>query len=207
MLENIASYITSSLSTMGYLGIIGIMAIESTVFPIIIPSEVFLLTYGVMAYKGEMMFSAVLFCATLGILIGSFVNYYMSVFLGRSFLYKYGKYFGLKEDLIKKWEALFLKYSKFIIFFGRFVPIPAVKHIVTIPAGLSRMNIKVFTSLTTLGGFIFSAMIVGFGYWFGKKTEMLESFSSLARLTIYCLLGVLVIWFAFHKMYKKFHNN
>lgn len=203
-IDSMIKPIFDTLEHFGYLGIIGVMAIESTALPVIIPSEVFLITYGVLAFKGEMSLSLVILSASIGVLIGSFINYYMAAWLGRAFLYKYGKYVGFSKEKIIHWESLFLKYSKFIVFIGRFVPIPAVKHIVAIPAGLSRMNVKIFASLTTLGGGMFSSIVVGFGYWFGKKTEMLESFSAMVRTFIYGIVFVAVSFFVMYKIYQKF---
>ncbi len=203
----IAKSVFTALEHLGYIGIIGIMAIESTILPVIIPSEIFLVTYGVLAYKGEMNLFLVIGSASLGILLGSFINYYMAAWLGRAFLHKYGKYVFLSEERLIHWEEVFLRYSKFVIFIGRFIPIPAVKHIVTIPAGLSRMDVKVFAFLTTLGGAIFSAMVVGFGYWFGKRTEVLENFSAIIRTFIYAFVVVSIIFYILYKIYNTFMKN
>ena len=206
-LSSIAGAVIDILSKMGYIGVIGIMALESTCLPVLIPSELFLISYGAAAYKGDMHIILVILSASIGILLGSFINYYMSAWLGRSFLYKYGKYFLLSIDRIHYWEAKFLKYSKMVLFFGRFVPVPAVKHIVTIPAGLSRMNIRIFSFYTTLGGAIFSTMVVLFGYWFGKKAETmtnLESFMNKFMLgTLVFIIVPIIVW----KIYSKFTNK
>lgn len=178
------------------------MAIESTCLPVIIPSEVFLITYGAAALKGGMNIYLVIFSASVGILIGSFVNYYMAAWLGRTFLYKYGKYIMLTQKKILYWEKKFLKYSKFIVFVGRFVPIPAVKHLVTIPAGLSRMDVKVFTFLTTSGGAIFSTLVVLFGYWFGKKVAQDDFMMFMNRAMLYMILFTLTPMIAY-KVYEK----
>lgn len=178
---------------MGYIGVIGIMAIESTFLPIIIPSEVFLITYGVAAYKGEMNIFLVILSASFGILLGSIATYYTSAWLGRGLLYKYGKFFFLPKERVQYWEGQFLKYSKFLVFFGRFVPIPAVKHFVAVPAGLSRMDIKLFSVLTTSGGTIFSIIVVLLGYAFGKKAEaLIENYSSFEMLLASIILFVVI---------------
>lgn len=203
----IVNHVVAILAKMGYFGVFAIMAIESTCLPVIIPSELFLISYGAAAYKGNTSVVLVIFAATLGVIAGSFINYYMSAWLGRTILYKYGKYILLPPKKIQHWEKQFLKYSKYIIFFGRFVPIPAVKHIVTIPAGLSRMNIKIFGSLTALGGLIFSTMVVCFGYWFGKKVNIEENYNDFAsKVVIITLLFILIPGFGY-KIYDWFHRK
>ncbi len=201
-LISFANEVIELLSHMGYFGVICIMAIESTFLPVIIPSEVFLISYGAAAYKGDMHLALIISAASFGILVGSFVNYYMASWLGRAILYKYGKYLLLPEHRIRYWEERFLKYSKFVIFFGRFIPIPAVKHIITIPAGLSRMNVKLFAILTTLGGGIFSTMVVLFGYWFGKKVDTVENFSSFINKAVIVTLLFIFIPIIAYKIYR-----
>jgi len=192
------------LSKMGYIGVVGIMALESTFLPIIIPSELFLISYGAAAYKGDMSIILVILSASFGILLGSLMNYYTSAWLGRAVLYKYGKYIFLSTERMQFWEVKFLKYSKFLIFFGRFVPLPAIKHLITIPAGLSKMNIKMFCFLTTFGGGIFSTIVVIVGYWFGKKAETMENYSSLMNKFLFYSIGLVAFVFVVYKIYKIF---
>jgi len=199
----LGNQIIDILSRMGYLGVIGIMAIESTFVPVVIPSEIFLISYGTAAYKGDMSLFLLILSSSLGILIGSLINYYMAAFIGRAALYKYGKYVFLRPGRIKYWEKMFLKYGKSIVFFGRFIPIPAVKHIVSLPAGLSRMNIKVFSFLTTLGGTIFASGVILIGYWFGKKIESIEDFSVFVDKFIMSGIIFLIIPIVIYKLYRR----
>lgn len=205
--SSLMDFVVEVLSKAGYVGVVGLMAVESTCIPIVVPSELFLISYGAAAYKGDMNIFFVIIAAILGILVGSIINYYMALFLGRGFVYKYGKYFFLSIDKIKYWENLFLKYSKVIIFFGRFIPIPAVKHIVAIPAGFSKMNIKIFIALTTLGGAIFSSIVVSFGYWFGKKVESVENYSSFMNKFMFYSLLFVIAPIIIYKIYNRFFSN
>jgi membrane protein DedA with SNARE-associated domain len=193
------SKIMQDMMSLGYIGIIAIMALESTCFPIIVPSEVFLVSFGAAAYVGDMNIYIVIATATVGVLIGCLINYYMAAYLGRSILYKYGKYILLDKEKLEKWEHNFDKYNKYIVFFGRFIPIPAVKHIVSLPAGLTRMNIKHFTILSVIGGFIFSTGVVMIGFWYGKKSGI-ENYDDLISKMVIYTFAFIAIMYALYKL-------
>ena len=152
-----------------------ISALESTCLPVIIPAETIIIPMGYYASLGQKSLPLLMLITTVGIVVGCVINYYFAYFLGRKVIYKYGKYFHLDIDKLKSLERKFLKHGRFLIFIGRFVPIPAFKHIVTIPAGISKMPLGQFIFYNALGGFIFSTAMLLIGYFFGSNEKLVHA--------------------------------
>jgi membrane protein DedA with SNARE-associated domain len=123
-----------------------------------------------MAARAELLFGipsldlvlAVL-CGTLGSLLGAYFNYYLSLKLGRPILFRYGKYVFLKPETIESAEAVFRKYGDITTFACRLLP--AIRQLISIPAGLSKMHLGKFSFYTALGAGIWSAVLGGIGWY------------------------------------------
>lgn len=137
MLSQIINFIVETVGQLGYLGIFIMMFLESSFFPF--PSEVVMIPAGYLAYKGEMNMYLVILFGILGSLAGAIFNYYFALKLGRRFLMRYGKYIFISEDTILKMEEFFNKHGHISTFFGRLIPV--VRQYISLPAGLSRMNL------------------------------------------------------------------
>jgi membrane protein DedA with SNARE-associated domain len=161
----------------GFLIVFVLMAIESSFLPL--PSEVVMIPAGFMAYRCELTFSspaadmtAIVFFGMTGSIAGAYVNYYLSLMLGRPVLYRYGKYFFLSPKTLARAEEVFNEYGEIATFVCRLLP--ALRHLISIPAGLSRMPHKPFITYTALGAGIWCAILAGIGYYlaslFGNMT-------------------------------------
>jgi membrane protein DedA with SNARE-associated domain len=157
----------------GYVIIFILMAIESSFLPL--PSEVVMIPAGFLAARGALTFhhpeldSVIsILAGTLGSVVGAFVNYYLAQWLGRPFLYRYGRYFFLKPAHLMRAEELFREYGGGITFVCRMLL--GIRHVISIPAGLSRMNKGTFALATASGAAIWVAILTGIGYYFGMKT-------------------------------------
>jgi len=172
----------------GYLGVAGLMAIESTVFPL--PSELVVPPAAYWAQQGKMSFWGVVLASTLGSWVGSALSYLVARRLGRPLILKYGKYVFVPE---KKWllaEAWINRYSAGGIFFARLLPV--VRHLVSLPAGAARMPFGIFTTMTLAGSFVWSVVLA----WFGARVladqpRLLEDPEALVHV-----LKDKLIWFA-----------
>jgi membrane protein DedA with SNARE-associated domain len=145
----------------GYAGIFGLMAIESTVFPL--PSEVVIPPAAYWAEQGRFHFWGVVIAATLGSWAGSALSYWVARSLGRPLIIRYGKYVLVPE---KKWqlaENWIDRYSWGGVFFARLLPV--VRHLVSLPAGAARMPFGRFSVMTLAGSFVWSTVLA----WFGAK--------------------------------------
>ena len=110
MLENIINYLVSLVADWGYLGIFLLMALESSFFPF--PSEVVMIPAGYLVYTGQMNLYLAFGAGALGSLAGAIFNYYLCYFFGRAFILKYGKYIGITDEKMAKFERFFNKYGE-----------------------------------------------------------------------------------------------
>ena len=174
MLETIASHLDSLAAlapTWGLLFIFVFMAIESSFIPF--PSEVVMIPAGFLAARGELGLGSPLVAVlvalavgVLGSLAGAYVNYYLALWVGKPFLEKYGKWFFLKPAALERACEVFNKYGAATTFVCRMVP--AIRQLISIPAGIARMPLGSFTLFTTLGAGVWTAILAFVGYGLGR---------------------------------------
>lgn len=173
MTETLAShiaYFAQFAHVWGLLLIFIFMTIESSFIPF--PSEVVMIPAGFLAARGEMLTGNVfidcilaVIIGTSGSLAGAYVNYYLSLYLGRTALHKYGKYFFLKEETILRAEEVFREYGAAATFICRLLP--GIRQLISIPAGLAKMPLGSFTLFTGLGAGIWVVILTAIGAWLG----------------------------------------
>ncbi len=191
MIEHFAHYLVETIFELGYVGIFLLMAIESSFIPF--PSEVVLIPAGYLVYKEEMNLFAVLLAAVLGSLVGAFVNYYLALFLGRNFLERYGSYFFISHETLQKLDLFFARHGAISTFTGRLIP--GIRQLISIPAGLSKMDLGRFSLYTALGAGIWSLILILLGYFIGEEQALIKRY--LQEITIFTLAGValLLLWY------------
>ena len=140
MLRELAQTLVDLIFDWGYLGIFILMAIESSFIPF--PSEIVLIPAGYLASEGNMNFGIIMASALGGSMTGALTNYYFALILGRKILHKYGKYFFIKESTLEKMDNYFDKHGAISTFIGRLIP--GIRQLISIPAGLARMNLIKF---------------------------------------------------------------
>ena len=188
------------------------MIIESSFIPF--PSELVVPPAAYLAVtKGDMSLFGVVVVATIGALIGALINYYLSVWLGRPLVYKFansslGHMCLINQAKVEKSEEYFDKHGASSTFFGRLIP--AVRQLISIPAGLARMNLGKFCIFTTLGAFVWNAILATLGYWLGKTVSIEVLQEKIQEYNVYLTyagLALLVILVAF-MAYRWFsHKN
>jgi membrane protein DedA with SNARE-associated domain len=178
MIHEIANTIIDSIGSIGYMGIFLLMFLESSFFPF--PSEVVMIPAGYLAFKGEMNLYLAILAGILGSVAGAVFNYYLALKFGRAFLLKYGRYFFLKEESLDKLELFFSKHGEVSTFNGRLIP--GIRQYISLPAGLSRMNLWKFSLYTALGAGIWVIVLVGLGYFLGSNEEMISEYLRTATL-------------------------
>ncbi|HYM62987.1 MAG TPA: DedA family protein [Thermoanaerobaculia bacterium] len=145
----------------GYLGIFIMMALESTALPI--PAEVVIPPAAYWAAQGRMSFAGVILAATAGSWAGSAASYWIALKLGRPLFDRYGRYVFLPPHKLEGADRWFETYGAGGIFVARLLP--AIRHLISIPAGLFRMNFRNFSLMTIAGAFVFCSFLA----WFGQK--------------------------------------
>ena len=197
MFADIVNFIVETIGSLGYFGIFILMFLESTVFPI--PSEVVMIPAGYLAYKGEMNIYLVVLFGILGSLAGALFNYYFALKFGRTFLLKYGKYFFVSHETIEKTEKFFKNHGHISTFSGRLIP--GLRHYISLPAGLARMNLFVFCLYTTLGAALWVVILTVLGYYLGDNQELIKEY--LRYLIVGLLLSLVILGFWYYKRVKK----
>jgi membrane protein DedA with SNARE-associated domain len=187
MIHDIAAYLVETIGDMGYWGIFLLMFLESTFFPF--PSEVIMIPAGYLAYKGEMNLYIVVVVGIVGSVAGALFNYYLAMHFGRGFLLKYGKYFFIKEETLDKLEAFFQKHGELSTFNGRLIP--GIRQLISLPAGLARMNLLRFSFYSALGAGIWVIVLVVLGYLLGSNEELISEY--LHTATLIALVSVVFI--------------
>ncbi len=197
MLHEVVDFVIGLVEQWGYWGIFLMMFLESTFFPF--PSEVAMIPAGYLAFQGKMSIYVAVFAGVAGSLLGALFNYYLARSLGRNLLLKYGKYVGIKEETVTKLESFFTKHGHISTFTGRLIP--GIRQLISLPAGLSRMNVAEFSIYTTLGAGIWVIILVALGYFAGANEELWREY--LKEITI-GILALLTIGIAFYiKKNKK----
>jgi len=187
MIHEIANTIVSYIGDMGYWGIFLLMFLESTFFPF--PSEIIMIPAGYLAFKGEMNLYIILLVGILGSVGGALLNYYLAMIFGRKFILKYGKYFFIKEETLSKLDVFFAKHGEISTFTGRLIP--GIRQLISLPAGLARMNMAKFSFFTALGAGIWVVVLVGVGYVVGSNEALISEY--LKSATLIALISVVLI--------------
>ena len=146
----------------GYAGVIVLMAMESSIFPV--PSEIVVPPAAIMAASGgKMTLFGVIVAGTFGSWLGSAITYWVALAVGRPMIMRWGKYFFIPPDKFERAERFIRRYEAGGVFFARLLPV--IRHLISIPAGIIRMGFLKFSILTTVGAAIWCAVLA----WLGGK--------------------------------------
>ena len=197
-------------NNMNYGSITALMTIESSFIPF--PSEVVIPPAAYIASKPDShlnIFLVVLF-GTIGALIGAYINYFLALWLGRPVMYKLadsklGKLLLLSSEKIKKSEQYFNDHGKVSTFVGRLVP--GIRQLISLPAGLARMNFVSFTIYTILGAGAWNIILALLGYLAHGQADLINKYSHELSIAILAFLAVVVLWYAFKFILKKIKNK
>jgi len=190
--------------SIGYVGIIILMTIESSFIPF--PSEIVIPPAAYLASLGEMKISLVIISGIIGSLLGAIVNYFLALTLGRKIIYclantKVARMLLITENKIKKSEDYFIKYGNLSTFIGRLIP--AVRQLISIPAGFSKMHFGKFIFYTFLGSSTWTIILAILGYSFGANQELFEKY--YREISLFFIIAAFVVFFGiiFYQKRKK----
>ena len=185
---------------MGWPGVVFLMAVESAAIPF--PSELIMPLAGwlLIEEKGNSAWWLLLagFYGALGNLLGSWVAYFISLKGGRPLLNKYGKYVLITHEELDRADEWFRKYGDWIVFGSRMLPV--VRTFISIPAGISRMNLWRFSIFTFLGAFPWSLGLAYGGFLLGENWEQLRSAMRPFDIPILILGAVVAAWFFYRRI-------
>lgn len=203
------SFIEWCLNNLNYWTITLLMTIESSFIPF--PSEVVVPPAAYKAYHGELNIWLVILFSTLGAEVGALVNYYLAKYLGRPIIYRFaesrvGRMCLLSAKKMEQAEAFFNKHGVISTFIGRLVP--AVRQLISIPAGLARMNMPKFLIFTALGALTWNSILAMLGYVAGRALprEEFDAFineKSHAIGMVFVAIFVLIVAYLVYQGFKK----
>lgn len=189
------------------------MVIESSFIPF--PSEVVVPPAAYLAVsRGDMNIVAVVSFATLGALTGALINYFLALWIGRPIVYKFansrlGHACLITPDKVAKAERYFECHGAVSTFIGRLIP--AIRQLISIPAGLSRMNVGTFTLFTMFGALVWNIVLALLGYWLAKTVPYDQLFESVEKYNGYLTAGgitlaVVCVAYILYQAFKPSNN-
>lgn len=210
MEEIILNLTNGALDNLNYGWIVLFMAIESSFIPF--PSEVVMIPAAYMAAEtGEMSYPMIILCGTLGAMIGAYINYTLSYFLGRPIVYgfansRFGHMCLIDAQKVEQAEQYFDKHGAISTLIGRMIP--AIRQLISIPAGLAKMNLLSFSLYTALGAATWNAILVAIGYAFhttmpkDKLIEIISHYSHIIGISAIAIVAA-AIAYLIYKGIKK----
>lgn len=193
------------MANLNYFTVALLMAIESTFLPL--PSEVVVPFAAYKAAQGHLNVFGVVLFGTVGALCGSLINYSLAFYLGRPLVYKFagstvGRFFLLSKEKVEHAEQYFIRNGKTSTFIGRLVP--GIRHLISIPAGLAKMNLRHFMIYTFLGAGLWNIILALIGYYIYDIREQIFPYVS----DIMILLGAgFVAYLIIKGIIKKRRNS
>lgn len=195
-----------------YLFVFVFMVIESSFIPfpseVVVPPAAYLACTNTGAGYDMNIFMVVIF-ATLGALVGAFINYFIALWIGRPVVYafadsRFGHMLMINREKVEKAEAYFDKHGAISTFIGRLIP--AIRQLISIPAGISKMNIGQFALYTSLGALVWNGVLATLGYWLSKTVSPDQLFVKVEEYNRYLTWGgyalaavclLFILWNAF----------
>lgn len=202
MLTILAVFVKNLIGSLGYLGIVLAMAIESACIPL--PSEIIMPFSGFLVALGEFNFWLVALAGAVGCLLGSTLAYWLGARFGeeivRQLLRRWGKFVFVFEYELDEAIHWFKKHGEVIAFTSRLLPV--VRTFISLPAGISRMNFPKFAFYTTVGSFLWSAALAWLGVKLGENWDSLGGYFHKFDAILVGLFLITGIWYFRHKIKK-----
>lgn len=204
------NFITSLLGNLNYGTILFLMLLESTVIPV--PSEFVVTPAAYHAASGNLNVFLVILFATIGADMGATINYIVAYFVGRPVIYsfansKWGKMCLLNQEKVEKSEKYFDDHGIVATLTGRLIP--GIRHLISIPAGLAKMNYWKFLLYTTIGAGVWHAILAGLGWYLhsivpeDQLNDKITEYAEYIKIVIIALVLLAVAYFALKYYLKK----
>jgi len=191
ILEFLARFIISVISSAGYMGIVVLMAIESACIPL--PSEVIMPFSGYLVSVGRFKLTWVAVAGALGCNLGSLVAYYVGSLGGRPLVERYGRYVLLTRHDLAMADRFFARYGDWAVFIARLLPV--IRTFIALPAGIARMNVPRFHIYTFLGSLPWCWVLAYAGLKLGERWTTLRGYFHRFDTVIGILIVLGAVWF------------
>ena len=200
---NLTEWIISIMEQLGYWGIALLMFLDN-IFPPI-PSEIIMPSAGYSASQGQLLLVGVIIAGCIGSLLAAAILYWIGYKFNHDsifrFVDRYGKYLFIKSNDVKKSLDWFEHYGHRIVFFGRMIP--AVRSLISIPAGMSHMPFWKFMFYSSLGTIIWTTFLACVGFYFGENQALMQNiFSQVSHFIIIVVIAI-IIWILYRRHKRK----
>jgi membrane protein DedA with SNARE-associated domain len=195
----IAAFATQLIEKLGYPSVFVLMVMESMVFPV--PSEAVMPFAGFLIVQKTFTFWQVILVSTLGSIVGSLISYAIGFYGGMPFVKKFGKYALLDVKELETTEKFFKKHGEITIFICRFIPV--VRHLISIPAGIGKMNLVKFSIFTIIGAGLWNAFLSYVGYVLKSNWGEVMKYSHIIDIVIVAFLSGLVGLYIYRHVKRK----
>jgi membrane protein DedA with SNARE-associated domain len=190
--ETISNLAVLILDKAGYAGAGALMALESMIAPV--PSEAVMPFVGFQVADGKWHLGLAILATSAGSMIGSWLSYFMGYYGGKPVILKVGKYLLLNQNDLERTQRFFhQRQGVWTIFIARFIPV--IRHFSSIPAGMGRMPLTWFSSLTLLGATLWNSFLLVCGMKLREHWHLVQQYSHLADIEIVVGLLLAGAWF------------
>jgi membrane protein DedA with SNARE-associated domain len=199
VIEVLAVFTTGAIASLGYGGVVLLMAIESACIPL--PSEIIMPFAGYLVYAGHFSLHGAALAGAIGCIVGSIPAYYLGQYGGRPVIERYGKYVLLSHHELDLADRLFARYGQWVVLLGRLLPV--IRTFIAFPAGVARMNMTRFVVFTFVGSYPWCYGLAWVGMKLGEqwnKDPRLKAAFHRFDLAIGVLLAVGIAAFVWHKL-------
>ncbi|GAB1612564.1 alkaline phosphatase [Mammaliicoccus lentus] len=195
-------WITDFMTQYGYVGIFILVFLEYIIHPF--PSEIVLTFAGFMTTQSNLSIVVVCILAVVGAVLGALVLYGIGAWIGEERIYrlihKHGKYIGIKTKDLDKTITWLNKYGNWAIFIGRFIPI--VRTLISLPAGITKMNIPLFIVLTAIGTGMWNILLIVLGMTLGSHWHKIIEFAGIYSKLFIIIIAIIVLY-VLYRWFKR----
>ncbi len=197
--ELLATYITGFIQHTGYITVFIGMMLESMIIPI--PSEAIMPFAGFLVATKQFSLHLVIIISTLWSIVGSLISYAIGYYGGKPFIRKFWKYFLLDQEELESTEHFFKKRGHITILISRFIPV--VRHLISLPAGMGKMNLGEFVIYTLIGAGLRNTFLTLVGRYLQKNREIVMKYSKLIDVAVLAILVWIVVRFVYRQISKR----
>ena len=201
--EFLATYITAFIHQTWYITVFLWMVMESMIFPV--PSEAIMPFAGFLIATKQFSLRAVIVVSTAWSIVWSLISYAIWYYWGKPFIRKFWKYFLLDQEELESTEHFFKKKWSITIFICRFIPV--VRHLISLPAGMGKMNLTKFIVYTLVGAGLRNTFLAVVGKILKENREEVMQYSSIVDIVVLVILVGIVAWFIYRQVSKRIKKN
>ncbi len=195
----LATYITAFIQHTWYITVFLWMMMESMILPV--PSEAIMPFAGFLIAMKHFSLSRVIIISTLWSISGSLISYAIWYYWGKPFIRKFWKYFLLDQEELQSTEKFFKKRGPITIFVSRFIPV--VRHLISLPAGMGKMNLTQFIVYTVIGAGLRNTFLALVGIYLKQNRWLVLKYSHTVDMVMLIIIILLIAWFVYRQIGKR----